>query len=157
MKQPGIMVATSKSRTNHGLANGYRSGLEDTVAEQLSAAGVPVKYEEVAFKYVKPSKPSRYTPDFILPNGIVIETKGRFLTADRQKHKLIKAQYPALDIRFVFSRSSTRLTKGSKTTYAAWCQQYGFMWADKLIPAAWIKEPFDAARWAAIEAATKTP
>lgn len=149
------MVATSKSRTNHGLANGYRSGLEDTVAAQLAAAGVPVQYEEVVFKYVKPSKPSRYTADFILPNGIVIETKGRFLTADRQKHKLVKAQYPKLDLRFVFSRSSTRLTKGSKTTYAAWCQQYGFMWADKLIPVEWINEPFCPERWAAIREAAK--
>lgn len=149
------MVATSKSRTNHGLANGYRSGLEDTVAAQLAAAGVPVKYEEVAFKYVKPLRPSKYTPDFILPNGIVIETKGYFETSDRQKHKWLKEQYPKLDLRFVFSRASTKLSKTSKTTYAMWATRYGFLCADKLIPIAWINEPYCPVRWAAIKAATK--
>jgi hypothetical protein len=148
-------VATSKSRTNHGLANGYRSGLEDTVAAQLAAAGVSVKYEEVAFAYIKPTKSSRYTADFILPNGIVIETKGRFVTADRQKHKLIKDQHPNLDVRFVFSRSSTRLSKESKTTYAAWCKQYGFQWADKLVPIEWINEAVDPVKLKAIKDASK--
>ena len=28
-----------------------------------------------------------YTPDFILENGIVIETKGRFVSNDRRKHE----------------------------------------------------------------------
>lgn len=155
MWKPGRSVGTSKPTTDRGIANGYRSGLEDTVAAQLAAAGVSVQYEAVKFKYVKPVTPSRYTPDFILPNGIVIETKGRFVTADRQKHKMIKAQWPALDIRFVFSRAATRLTKQSKTTYAAWCEQYGFKWADKLVPAAWIAEPHVDVRINAIKEATK--
>lgn len=148
-------MATSKSRTNHGLANGYRSGLEDTVAAQLAAAGVSVQYETTAFKYTKPSRSSKYTPDFLLPNGIVIETKGRFLTADRQKHKWVKDQHPHVDIRFVFSRSSTRLSKTSKTTYADWCEQYGFQWADKLVPVKWITEPIDIAKLTAIKDASK--
>lgn len=148
-------MATSKSRIDHGIANGYRSGLEDKVAEQLSAAGLPVTYETVTFKYTKPETPAKYTPDFILPNGIVVETKGRFLTADRQKHKLLKKQWPNLDIRFVFSRASTRLSKTSQTSYAQWCEQYGFKWADKLIPHHWMVEAPDDKRIAAIKEATK--
>lgn len=148
-------MATSKSRLDHGIANGYRSGLEDKVAEQISAAGLQVKYEAVTFKYVKPSKPSRYTPDFVLPNGIVIETKGRFLTADRQKHKILKEQHPGLDVRFVFSRAATRLSKTSQTSYANWCEQYGFKWADKLIPNSWLVEAPCPKRISAIKEASK--
>ncbi len=125
------------------------------MAAQLAAAGVPVQYEAVTFKYTKPSRPSRYTPDFILPNGIVIETKGRFLTADRQKHKWLKDQHPHLDVRFVFSRSTTRLSKTSKTTYAHWCEQYGFTWADKLVPTKWIAEPVSKDKLQAIKDASK--
>lgn len=125
------------------------------MASQLKSAGLDVKYEGITLTYTKPERPSRYTPDFPLPNGIIIETKGRFMTADRQKHKWLKDQHPHLDIRFVFSRSSTRLSKNSPTTYAKWCAQYGFLFADKLVPLAWLKEPYSATRWAAIEKAAK--
>ena len=64
--------------------------------------------------------------DFILPNGIIIEAKGQFVSSDRSKHKLIKEQHPDLDIRFVFSNSRTRIGKKSKTTYAMWCDRFGF-------------------------------
>lgn len=73
-------------------------------------------------------------------NGIIIEAKGLFETKDRQKHLLIKKQYPHLDIRFVFQNPKNTLYKGSKTTYADWCDKYGFKWATKLIPATWFKE-----------------
>lgn len=73
-------------------------------------------------------------------NGIIIEAKGLFETKDRQKHLLIKKQYPHLDIRFVFQNPKNTLYKGSKTTYADWCDKNGFKWATKLIPATWFKE-----------------
>lgn len=119
----------------------YRSGLEETVAEQLRKAGIDAAYEEEKIPYVTPATPHKYTPDFRLPNGIYIETKGRFETADRKKHILIKAQHPDLDIRFVFTRSKTTISKASKTTYADWCDKNGFKYADKLIPEAWLMEP----------------
>jgi hypothetical protein len=78
--------------------------------------------------------------DFELPNGILIETKGRFKPADRTKHLLIKQQHPELDIRFVFSNSHNTLSKKSSTTYADWCDKHGFKWADKQIPRSWIDE-----------------
>lgn len=119
---------------------GHRSGLEDTLAEELLEAGVPFGYESEKIAYRKPAKDAKYTPDFILPNGIIIEGKGRFLTADRQKHILIRDQQPHLDIRFVFSRSAAKISKTSKTTYAAWCIKNGFLYADQHIPKAWIAE-----------------
>lgn len=90
-------------------------------------------------------KNCKYTPDFILPNGIIIESKGRFVTQDRQKHLLIQKQFPELDIRFVFSRSASRISKVSKTTYAKWCQTKGFKYADAVIPQSWIDEPINTA------------
>lgn len=118
----------------------YRSGLEEAIAEQLRQAGVVAAYEEDKIPYVTPATPHKYTPDFRLPNGIYIETKGRFETADRKKHLLIKEQHPELDIRFVFTRSKATISKASKTTYAMWCDKNGFQYADKWIPDAWLKE-----------------
>lgn len=122
-------------------AAGYRSGLEEEVAGQLKAAGVPFQYEpkEGKLRYYSPEKGHLYTPDFVLDNGIRVETKGRFLPTDRAKHLLIKQQCPEIDIRFVFSRSSTPLRKGSKTTYADWCRKHGFQFADKSIPKEWLR------------------
>lgn len=97
-------------------------------------------YEELKLEYEKPPSKHKYTPDFELPNGIVVETKGRFTAEDRAKHLLVKRQHPGRDIRFVFSNSRARLYKGSPTTYAAWCEKNGFRFADKLIPAGWLKE-----------------
>jgi hypothetical protein len=131
-----------------------RSGLEDKTMEDLANRGVPYRYEEVRLGYEKPASRHKYTPDFILPNGIIVETKGMFEPADRQKHELLKGQHPDLDIRFVFSRSKSPLRKGSPTTYGAWCEKRGFRFADKVIPQAWLDEPADPWRLAAITAAT---
>jgi len=119
---------------------GFRSGLEESVALQLKTNNIEIKYEQTKVKYEQPAKPRTYTPDFVLPNGIIIETKGRFLREDRQKHLWIREQSPELDIRFVFSNSRAKIKKGSKTTYADWCIKNGFLYADKLIPGEWLSE-----------------
>jgi hypothetical protein len=135
------LTSTShKTKRPSRTASGRRSGLEDTLANELLQHGVPFVYEGEKVKYVKPAKAATYLPDFRLPNGIIIEGKGRFLSADRQKHLLIRDQQPDLDIRFVFSRSAAKISKTSKTTYADWCQKNGFRFADRLIPQAWIEE-----------------
>ena len=122
------------------LRAGYRSGLEQDTAKYLKQKGVNFTYEEFKIKWVDP-KTKTYTPDFVLENGIIIETKGRFISPDRAKHLAVRDQYPDLDIRFVFTNSKARLYKGSKTTYGMWCDRYGFKYADRLIPDAWLKEP----------------
>lgn len=138
---------------NVGLKYGFRSGLEEQIAEQLTKAGVPVAYESEKIAYLKPARNAKYTPDFILPNGIVIESKGRFMVDDRQKHLIIKEQFPEIDIRFVFSNSRSRISKNSKTTYAMWCERHGFLFADKFIPEEWISEPLDKRRADALKEA----
>ena len=118
--------------------NGFKSGLEDTVSQQIESKGIKVEYETEEVKYIIPASPHTYHPDFKLPNGIFIETKGRFVAADRKKHLLVKQQNPNLDIRFVFSNSKNKITKNSKTTYADWCDKNGFKYADKVIPENWF-------------------
>lgn len=139
-----------KSKAQVGALHGFRSGLEDVNARFLTEWNVAVAYEQYDLTYEKPATVHRYTPDFILPNGIIVETKGRFLTVDRQKHILIKEQHPQLDLRFVFSNPNTRISKQSRTTYAIWCQSHGFQYAAKVIPPEWLDEPNDPARQAAL-------
>ena len=130
---------TTVGATSRGIKHGYRSGLEDRISEQLKSLKLPFKYEEFKIKY-EVNEIRTYTPDFELPNGIIIESKGRFVAADRKKHLLVKEQFPRLDIRFVFSNSKGKISKGSKTSYADWCDKHGYSYADKLIPEEWIKE-----------------
>lgn len=119
-------------------ATGKRSDLEVQVASQLDKAGVKYEYEKTKIEFVKPSKARKYTPDFVLANGVIIEAKGLFDTADRQKHLLVKEQHPHLDIRFVFSNPNQRISKQSKTTYAMWCEKNGFLFAKGFIPERWL-------------------
>ena len=83
---------------------GFRSGLEENIAKQIKKAKHKVRYEEVKIRWVDFSIRS-YTPDFVLDNGIILEVKGFWSTADRRKHLCIKKQHPELDIRFVFENS----------------------------------------------------
>ncbi len=128
------------SKRTVALKHGFRSGLEEETSKFLTNNGAKFTYEEMKIKYLQPATERQYTPDFVLENGIIIETKGRFLVADRKKHLLIKRQHPHLDIRFVFSNSKQKLNKASRTTYADWCIKNGFQYADKEVPVHWIKE-----------------
>lgn len=128
----------TKTSKQVGLVRGFRSGLEDVVAAQIKGRNLPVDYETTKLTFSQPAKKRTYTPDFRLPNGLIIETKGRFTTEDRQKHLWVKEAHPLLDIRFVFSNSRSRIRKGSPTTYADWCNKHGFLFADKLIPESWF-------------------
>jgi len=119
---------------------GFKSGLEDSTATHIKSKGIKVLYETTKIHYTIPSSKHVYTPDFILPNGIIIESKGYFAIEDRKKHMLIRQQHPDKDIRFVFTRSATKLYKGSKSTYSDWCVKNNFKFADKKIPDSWFNE-----------------
>lgn len=152
MKQINRKTAR-KSVRQVGLENGFRSGLESFVSEDLKANGVDAEYEAHKIHFTYPPRDAKYTPDFVLPNGVVIESKGRFVVADRKKHLIIQEQHPTLDIRFVFSNSRNRISKGSKTTYAMWCEKHGFRYADKTVPTEWMKEKSTATRLQALKEA----
>ena len=119
---------------------GFKSGLEENISKQIESKGIEVQYESEKVAYTIPASEHTYNPDFRLPNGIIIETKGRFVLTDRKKHLLVKEQNPNLDIRFVFSNSKNKINKKSKTTYGDWCDKHGFKYADKEIPNSWFSE-----------------
>ena len=123
-----------KKRPSKRTSN-YRSGFEAKLANQLQRSGVEFQYETLQLEY---KKVSTYTPDFILPNGIIIEAKGLWVTEDRTKHLLVREQHPHLDIRMVFMNASNKIRKGSSTSYASWCEKKGIKYANKLIPDQWL-------------------
>lgn len=125
----------------NGLRHGFRSGLEETNARYLESLGQSVRFEELKVPYIVPETRRNYTPDFVLDNGIIVETKGKLEPKDRAKHLFIKTQHPELDIRFVFQRPHDKINKGSKTTYAVWAEKYQFKWAARIVPEAWVREP----------------
>lgn len=117
----------------------YRSGLEKIVAEFLKANQKKIRYEDLKIEW-KDLRYRTYTPDFVLDNGIIVETKGIFDNEDRRKHVAVREQHPELDIRFVFSNAKAKLYKGAKTTYADWCEKQGFKYSHRVIPEDWLKE-----------------
>lgn len=125
----------SKTRKD-ALAAGFRSGMEKMVAGQLTLAGVPFEYETMRIPWVENHY---YKPDFILPNGVILEVKGRFTGKDRAKHLKVRKQHPEWDIRFVFQIDNT-LTKASDTRYSEWCDKHGFEYCFVNIPPEWYKE-----------------
>ena len=116
--------------------NRYRSDLEGLVADQLEKQRVKYIFEPHKIEY---GVPKRYTPDFLLPNGILIEVKGWFKSEDQRKHRLIKQQHPELDIRFVFQKLKTKV-QGGRFTCQEWCEKYDFLYAESIVPNSWIHE-----------------
>lgn len=112
----------------------YRSKFEATVHQQVPTA----QYEPCKLPFVQPAKTRTYTPDLVLPNGIVLECKGVLTTADRAKMLWVREAHPHLDIRFVFQRASNKIAPKSKTTYADWCNANGFLWCERTIPPEWL-------------------
>ena len=123
----------------------YRSGLEKQIAAFLQEVQTKVRYEQLKVEW-EDLRYRTYTPDFLLDNGIIIESKGIFDSEDRHKHIEVRRQHPELDIRFVFSNARSKLYKGSKTTYAQWCEKKEFLWANRVIPEEWLKEEGTATR-----------
>ena len=127
-----------KKRRRHSTRR-YRSGLENDVAAYLKKHQKKVRYERLKIEW-EDLRYRTYTPDFMLDNGIIIETKGIFDVEDRRKHLAVRRQHPELDIRFVFSNCKAKLYKGSKTRYCDWCDKYEFKWEHRVIPEAWLEE-----------------
>ena len=129
-----------------GVKEGYRSGLELDIATFLAEGGYSFEYEpqDQKVRYLVPAVYKLYLPDFVLPNGIIIESKGQFSSADRKKHLLIKASCPELDIRFVFNNPNTKIGKKSSTSYGMWCEKHGFLFhkfhKNNPVPQEWLDE-----------------
>ena len=114
----------------------FRSKLEEKVADLLVELGVKYEYETTKVPYVIEHI---YTPDFILPNGVVLECKGYWDSDDRRKIKAVKTLNPELDLRMVFQAHFNTISKRSKTTYAKWCERHDIPWTSfQNIPLKWL-------------------
>lgn len=129
----------------------FRSKFESSIAKQLEELGVKYEYEEVELRYDSKvhngrcascgssavSSTRSYLTDFYLPElDVYIEVKGRFTSTDRTKMRLVIEQ-TGLDIRMLFMQNN-KLRKGSKTTYAEWCDKKSINYAFKNIPKEWV-------------------
>lgn len=110
----------------------YRSGLEKKVADLLAASLLDFKHEYLKIPYTVPETKKKYLVDFWLPKypKLIIEVKGQFTAADRKKMLLVQEQRPNEIVVMLFGRAQNVLRKGSKTTYAEWCDKNGIKWID---------------------------
>ena len=96
----------------------------------------------MVLEYTIPATKHRYTPDFILPNGIIVECKGAFTAPQRKKMAAVVEQNPDADIRMLFMRNNS-ITKTSKTRYSDWCEKRGIVYhvsANGTVPEEWLTE-----------------
>jgi hypothetical protein len=113
-----------------------RSGFEKDISKILKRNNVKFKYENLKLKYTVERV---YTPDFDC-NGIVIEAKGRFTSADRTKMLKIKQAYPSLDIRIWFMQDNW-MTKKKLLRYSDWAKKHGFPYHVGLrFPSKWFSK-----------------
>ena len=102
----------------------------------MKELGISYEYETTKIAY---TISHNYTPDFVLPNGVILETKGYWDSEDRRKIKNVKEQNPDMDIRMVFQSPFNTISKKSKTTYAQYCEKLGIPWTSfHDIPLEWL-------------------
>ena len=118
----------------------FRSKFEEMIYEDLSHREIKAEYEPFKIDYTVPESYRKYTPDFVLENGICVECKGWFPLDDRKKMIFVRSSNPNLDIRFVFMDADVRIKKSSYTTLGDWATKHKFMWARETVPKSWIDE-----------------
>lgn len=128
---------TTKTRRKKGtLKNGtrkfknysVRNRLEERVLSTLRDNCPEFEgYETDRLRYTIPSSRHYYTPDFKV-GDTYYEAKGIWDSNDRKKMLLVRDQYPDKRFIMVFYNPYYRIYKGSKTTYAAWCDKHGLDW-----------------------------
>ena len=136
------MIGLRPGRRTHYAGTSYRSEFEADVARGLDSNGVEFAYESENYLY---STAHNYTPDFVLPGGVVVEAKGYFDAQDRRTLLEVRKQHPAMDLRILFQKADRRLTPKRRAkksmTYGEWATKHGFIWAEgPNIPKEWILE-----------------
>jgi len=134
-------------------ASGKRSKFEESIAKELDDANVKYTYETYSYEYDEPLRKNLarcldcngrnlvrtgwYTPDFFLPNDVIIETKGRFTAADRRKMLAVQEGHPDLDIKMLFMRDN-KIHKRSTTYYSDWCLEHNYDFSIGTLKEEWI-------------------
>lgn len=129
------------------MANKYRSKLEVLTAQLLTKNKINFEYEAKRIPFRSRVKSGvcgecdcttvyqkrQYLPDFTLPDGHVIEAKGRLTSSERTKFLGIRAFNPELRVSFVFG-ADNKLSKGKPKRYSDWCKENGFDYGVKQLP-----------------------
>lgn len=123
-----------------------RSGFEKKTKTFLESQKIPFEYETERIPYTVPETKKNYIPDFIVVTRsgkkLYLECKGRWLSSDFIKLKLVKQQNPDLDIRMIFQRNN-KIRPGSKTTYTMRAAKLGIPCVVSLMghpPLSWLEE-----------------
>lgn len=103
----------------------YRSKFEQRLADRLLKLGF--KYEPFNIDYTIPETKHKYKPDFVR-GKLIYELKGRWTAQDRKKMRLLVEQHPEYEIVMVFQNPNIKINKGSKTSYADYCDKYNIKW-----------------------------
>ena len=117
----------------------YRSGFEESFAFELKRRRLKAEYEADRIPFVTSPQKRSYTPDWKIRDGVYIETKGRFSSADRKKALWVRECNHNITVYFLFQRGHNTLSKQSKTTYLDWCKKNGFEAADYKDYKTWMK------------------
>jgi len=133
----------------------YKSNFERKVAEYLKAKGVKFGYETEKVVYMRPTRSGEcldcsspnvginasYYPDFVLSNGIYLETKGKFDSQGRSKILNVLASNNVLsreNFRLLFMRDNY-ITKKRLKTYSEWCDDHDIEWGiGPEVPDKWL-------------------
>lgn len=115
----------------------FRSNFEESIWKAARRSRKKLEYEPIFLSYVIKGS---YCPDFVLPNGIIVEAKGYLDAAACRKMKAVKASNPDLDIRFVFQNANGKRNRRAKLRNYEWAEKHGFPWAEGTIPLDWWRE-----------------
>lgn len=131
----------------------HRSGFEAAIRKDLDARDIAYEYEAKSFGLHVPSpnhycehctsgkisRRVRYTPDFLFPNGVVVEAKGKFTARDRKIALAMTQQFAGWPYRMMFQRDN-KLSPKSSTRYSDWCRSYGIVYTiGTVVPRGWLK------------------
>ena len=117
--------------------NKFRSKFEEDIYKAAKRSRKRIEFEPFFLSYVIKGS---YLPDFVLPNGIIVEAKGYLDAAACRKMKAVKASNPHLDIRFVFQNANGKRNRRAKLKNWEWAEKHGFQWAEGTIPLDWWRE-----------------
>ena len=87
----------------------------------------------------------KYTPDFFLENGVILELKGKLTPENRTKMISVVKEHPTLDIRMVFYRDNKIKGVKSYDSYSSWAKLNGIKYhvvgdsKKPTIPISWTK------------------
>jgi hypothetical protein len=119
------------------MMNKFRSKFEEDIYKAAKRSRKRIEFEPFFLSYVIKGS---YLPDFVLPNGIIVEAKGYLDAAACRKMKAVKASNPHLDIRFVFQNANGKRNRRAKLKNWEWAEKHGFQWAEGAIPLDWWRE-----------------